>query len=175
MYAWYVAKIRVGKQLWALTNLERWGIKTFSPEILRPDRRKPRVEPLFPGYLFCRFDPESPVAPIARWSPGLAYFLGTSEGPTRLPDDLIAYLHERVAWWNNDGYQRPFRPGDQVVVQQGPLAGLEGVFQRYLPARRRCEVLVDIVGRMARAEVPQTYLRNTEPHRLWNHEFSDGA
>ncbi len=100
---------------------------------------------LFPGYLFCRFDPESRMEPIVRWSRGVAYFLGTVDGFTRLPDELIAHLRERVASWNSGGYKTRFHPGDPVIVQEGPLAGFEGIFRRHLPARQRCEVLGGVV------------------------------
>ena len=168
MEGWYVAKTKARKEAWALRNLEQWGIEVFAPQILRPDGRGRRWEPLFPGYIFCQFDPESPLAPIVRWSPGVSYLLGTSDGPNRVPYDVIRYLDDRVTWWNEGGYQTPFQSGERVVVQQGPMMGLEGIFQRYLHGRQRCEVLLEFVGRLGRAEVPETLLRRSiAPHPLW--------
>jgi transcriptional antiterminator RfaH len=161
MEGWYVAKTNRGKNSTAVANLERWGVETFCPMIRYSDRPHSTMEQLFPSYLFCRFDPDSYLAPIVRWSPGLAYLLGADDGLACLSDEFINHLKDKISWWNDGGYKIDFQEGERVTVQHGPFAGLEGLFQRYIPARQRCEILVEVVGRVVRAELPEHALRYT--------------
>ena len=50
-------------------------------------------------------------------------------------------------------------PGDTVVIDSGPLAGLRGVFQGPLGPAERVHILVRFLGETNRAEVPVETLR----------------
>jgi transcription antitermination factor NusG len=52
-----------------------------------------------------------------------------------------------------------FKPGDTVVIDSGPLAGLRGVFQGPLGPSERVRILVRFLGETNRAEVPLEALR----------------
>jgi transcription antitermination factor NusG len=54
-----------------------------------------------------------------------------------------------------------------VVVLSGPFTGLEGVFQRYVPSRERCRILLEAVGKLATVELPEWDLQEAkEGHQL---------
>ena len=55
--------------------------------------------------------------------------------------------------------QHPFKPGDTVVIDQGPLAGLRGIFQGPVGAAERVHILIRFLGETNRAEVPVEALR----------------
>ena len=46
-----------------------------------------------------------------------------------------------------------FKPGEQMVIKNGPLKYLEAVFDRALSNWDRAMVLVDLLGRLTRCEV----------------------
>ena len=166
MEAWYVAKTKPSKERVVETYLtEGQGVEVFLPLIRRPADRKAGWELLFPTYLFCLVDPQSSDWAAIRWAPGLSYFLGASQELVPVSDELIAHLKQRVSWWNEDGYVPQFVPGERLEVTSGPFSGLEAIFQRYIPARQRCQVLLQILGRLAKVEVPAEVLEGKSPYR----------
>ena len=155
MLNWYVAKTKPQKERFLTTFLAQWDVETFLPEIVRPTARTGGNDLLFPTYLFCQMDSQSPKWPIVRWAPGLSYFLSTDGQPTGVPDSLIEYLQERVQRWNGGEFHHRWTAGERVPVIRGPFAGLEGIFQSYIPARRRGQILLEVVGRLALVEIPE--------------------
>ena len=166
MEAWYVAKTKPSKERLVKTYLtERQGVEVFLPLIHRPAGRKAGWEPLFPTYIFCLVEPQSADWPAIRWAPGLSYFLGAGQELVSVSDELIAHLKQRVSWWNEGEYVPRFALGERVVVTSGTFSGLEAIFQRYIPARQRCQVLLQILGRLAKVEVPAEVLEGKSPYR----------
>ena len=72
-----------------------------------------------------------------------------------MPERMVEYLKNRVRGWNERGTSRQLKEGDRVMVLSGPFAGLEGIFQRYVPSRERCRILLEAVGRLATVELPE--------------------
>ncbi|HEY4712546.1 MAG TPA: transcription termination/antitermination NusG family protein [Dehalococcoidia bacterium] len=166
MESWFVAKTKPAKERYVETCLsEKWGVAVFLPVIRRPSSNKSAFELLFPTYLFCRFDTQSTIWPAIRWVPGLCYFLGVSQQLVPVSDELIAELRQRVSWWNEGGYIPRFTPGERVVINSGPLSGAEGIFQRYLPARQRCQVLLQVLGQQNKVELPVQTLNSEHRYR----------
>jgi transcription antitermination factor NusG len=166
MQRWYVAKTKPGREKSvALYIKEKWGIEVFLPTVRRPSGSKAATEPLFPTYLFCLVDDRPGVWPDIRWVPGLCYFLSAGQELVPVSEGLIAHLKQRIAWWNDGGFEPHFARGERVRVTGGPLAGLEGIFKRYVPARLRCQVLLEIIGRQSQVELPAEVLRNQSGYR----------
>jgi transcriptional antiterminator RfaH len=166
MEKWYVAKTKPGKEPLVKNYLnDRTGIEVFLPYINRPAVKKPGLELLFPTYLFCLADPRSPDWLTIRYAPGLTYFLCTGNDLTPVPVDIINRLKERVSVWNEGGCSPNFVTGQKVVITSGPFAGLEAIFSNYIPSRRRCQVLLEVMGCLSRAEIPPESLVSKSPYR----------
>jgi transcriptional antiterminator RfaH len=135
--------------------LDRRGIEVYSPQIpswrRRPGESVPRLEPLFPGYLFARLELGTSSWIAARSAPGVAYFLGTTGGPegspTPLPDELIDGIRERVETRRQAG-PIPFKQGDRVIIMGGPFDGLEAAFDGALCGSGRVRVFLELVKRL---------------------------
>ena len=153
MEGWYVAKAKPQKEGSLKSFLEQWGVEVFYPKVPQPGRNTTQ-QALFPTYMFCYLDPTSRVWPIARWAPGMAYFLNHDGEPTRIPEQMVEHLRNRVDQWNSKDV-RQLKHGDKILVMSGPFAGLEGVFQRYIPSRERCRILLEAVGKLATVELPE--------------------
>ena len=93
----------------------------------------------------------------------MAYFLGGDAGPTSIPQGLVDNLRERVNQWNDPTYSRHLDQGDKVRVTGGPFAGLEGIFQRYIPSKQRCRILLEVVGRLTNVELPGWEVKGVSP------------
>lgn len=166
MEGWYVAKVRSQKETSLVTFLAQWGVEVFFPRIVQPGRTDKGLVPLFPTYMFCRLDPEASVWPIAKWAPGMAYFLSCDGVPTRVPEQMVDYLERRVSQWNEQASVSCLVQGERVEVLGGPFAGLEGIFQRYLPSKQRCQILLEVVGRLTQVELPERDLGRTSLTQL---------
>ena len=145
MLTWYVAKVKRG-DLRPEQYLHGQGVPVYSPEIVLVKGGKQRTERLFPGYVFVQADPDAEDWPLIRWAPGLSYFLPTSIQPEPVADTMIQEISSRVQRWNSGGWVEAFRPGDNIVVGAGPLKQLDAIFQRYVPGRQRCEVILSLFG-----------------------------
>ena len=84
----------------------------------------------------------------------MSYFLPKDQEPTQIPFELIEYLKERTSQTKEDKKKSDLREGDKVVVTGGPFEGMEGVFQRYMPTKERCRILLDVVGKITKVELP---------------------
>ena len=153
MISWYVAKTKPRREITTAVVLGERGFETYFP-LFAPKHYRPRdVEPLFPGYLFVRLDPETPSWLEVRSAPGIAYFLGSPTAreravPTALPDDVIESIRQRVAAQKQSVQENAFKRGERVVIVGGPLDGMEAVFDGRLSAAGRSRVLVDLVNRI---------------------------
>ena len=84
--------------------------------------------PLFPGYVFCRFDPKNRLPIIT--TPNIVSILGFGKEPAPIPDSEIeavkAVLRSRF-----DAKPCPFlHVGQRVRVKRGSLEGLEGILTK---------------------------------------------
>ena len=164
MKQWLVAKTKPNKEASVVTTLAQWDVETFYPKIIAQGRAGERLEALFPSYLFCLVDRMSPLWPRIRWAPGLSYFLG-ADGPTGVSEDMIAHLRERVQEWNRRRGEAGLAQGQQVAVVAGPFAGMDGIFDRYMPAHQRCQILLNTVGGYVAVEMPVTGVRSQDHPR----------
>jgi hypothetical protein len=49
---------------------------------------------------------------------------------------------------------RAYRPGETLMIKEGPLSGLDVVFEREMKGDARVAVLLDILGRQTRLILP---------------------
>jgi transcriptional antiterminator RfaH len=124
-----------------------WGVQAFLPR-LRPSaalRRVAgqRVRPLFPGYLFARFNASSMLHKI-RYTRGVARVLGSEMGPTPVDESIITLMRQQTG---PDGFVRlSFNAGDRVRIVDGPLRDFVGVFTNTLTSADRVRVLLTAVN-----------------------------
>ena len=165
MPEWYVAKVKSSNDQSLEGYLRGRGVAVYSPEIVVMKRGKQWTERLFPGYLFVMTDPTSEDWPLIRWARGLNYFLPTSMQPAPLPENVIEDISSRVRLWNGGGWIEAFQAGDRVTIDSGPLKPLDAVFERYLPAKQRCDVIVSLFGGPRRIEVEITSIQSAVASR----------
>ncbi|MFC1948177.1 transcription termination/antitermination protein NusG [Chloroflexota bacterium] len=162
MKEWYVAKTKPRKERLVEDYLFRTqGLDVFIPYIRRPEDKKAKLEILFPTYIFCLLDPRSKDWGAIRHTPGLSYFLGSGTELVPVSDKIITQLKHRVSVWNGGDFIPSYKPGDSIVITRGPFAGLDAIFQRYIPARQRCQILIEILGQQNKAELPLEDIRGT--------------
>ena len=141
-------------------HLRDRGYEQFAPSFKAErqwsDRKKEVDQYLFPGYIFCRFDPQDrlPVLTV----PGVVDLVGFGRIPEPIPDAEI----ERVRRMVESGLLvSPFpflEVGQPVFIERGPLVGLEGILVE-TKGRYRLVVSINLLQRSVSAEVDRQSVR----------------
>jgi transcriptional antiterminator RfaH len=164
MKRWYLVHTKPRKENVAEENLKRQGWEVYLPRLLRKRRRRgvwtDVVEPLFPRYLFIRLElGVDNIGPI-RSTTGVSGLVRFSEEPAVVPSDIIDALMRTSDPTSRlhriDGPM--FKPGDTVVIDQGPMADLRAVFVA-ATSQERVIVLLELLGRRNRVAVKLDMLR----------------
>ena len=160
MRHWYVVHCRANSERRAETNLLRQEYEVWLPMYHKTRRHARRVEnvlrPLFPRYLLVRLDLSSePWRPILSTF-GVHTIVSGAEGPLPIGDEIVAGLRARAGEDGNFEIARSaIKPGDQVRVQGGPMADLEGIFEAEIDSDRVL-ILLKLMGREVRVSVSGT-------------------
>jgi transcriptional antiterminator RfaH len=158
-YSWYVIHTKPCQEERAVENLAAWGVETLAPWL---DKRRTfgSKQPLFPSYIFARFDAAQMLYKV-NFTRGVSCVVNFGGAPAVVGEDIMAALRSRM---NEDGFvrlERTFRPGDAVVIQSGPLRNLVGIFQTKLTGSERVQILLTSVAFKARVEVDPSELAPT--------------
>lgn len=151
---WYVLQTKPHQEALVEQRLSRDGIPPFLPRIairVRAGRYlQRRIAPMFPRYLFVRAEIRAQWKTI-RYTPGVRDFLRCDGEPHPVSEDVVATLRTRVG---PGGVFSPpvrhFSPGERLRIEEGPLQGLDAIFQQELSGPERVAVLLTTIGFPAR-------------------------
>jgi transcriptional antiterminator RfaH len=120
------------------------------------------VEPMFPGYLFARFDYRA-FHRLVRQKPAVSGFVQFGDRLALLPDALVNEMKMRMGTDEILEIDRGLEPGQNVEIAHGPFQGLEALVTRLISARDRVEILIEWMGRSLHAEASVADLVPLEP------------
>jgi transcriptional antiterminator NusG len=157
---WFAVRVRSNQERTAIAHLHERGYEQFAPsyksERRWSDRKKEIEQYLFPGYIFCRFDPGDRLSVLT--APGVVDLVGFGRIPEPIPDQEI----ERVRRMVESGLlvtPYPFlNVGQAVLIERGPLTGLEGILVE-MKGRLRLVVSINLLQRSVSAEVDRHSVR----------------
>jgi transcriptional antiterminator RfaH len=161
---WYVIHSKPSAEAVAQVNLERQGYQVYLPRlaqsVLWRERRRERIVPLFPRYLFLRLKEGSqPLGPV-RSSVGVAGVVRFGCRYAVVDNEVIRRLQARadpLTGLHRLTTPAPLAPGAAVRVAAGPFDGLEGIFQREDGAAR-VVVLLKLLGQDTPVRVPAEWI-----------------
>src|SRR5215510_648448 len=127
--SWYALRIKSRHERIVAAALYGKGYEVFLP-LYRDrrrwsDRMKELELPLFPGYLFCRFDVMKRL-PILT-TPGIVQVVGLGRTPRPVDEAEIAAIQAIVISRLNAQTWPYLKIGQKVSIEQGRLTGLEGI------------------------------------------------
>ncbi len=160
--SWYALKVRCGGEINVMSALKRKLYSPYCPmqqERRRySDRMKTVSVPLFPGYLFCQFDPGQKLPIIS--TPGVDYIVGTN-GPAAIDEGEIDSIRRMV----EAGAQAEpgFVQGQRVRVTHGALEGVEGVLVRNDLGQGKLVVSITLLNQSASLEIDEEAISVSEP------------
>jgi transcriptional antiterminator RfaH len=148
MNLWYVIQTKPKKGEEAGTYLSTSGVEIFNPLIeaftLRNGRINKELKPLFPGYLFAKFDLEQSY-PLVRWARGVKKVLGFGETPESISEEVVEIIKARADTQGIVRVKHHLEPNDVVRIKTGPLKDLLGIFERWLSDSERVRILLNLI------------------------------
>jgi transcription antitermination factor NusG len=159
---WYVIRAHHHQEARTAANLAAGNIETFLPWARPLSRRKserPNGEPLFPQYLFARFDAQRSLHDVT-FTRGVQRIVQIGGGLATIDDEVIAFFRSRGDAHGSIPIGRVLAAGERGTIEHGPFAALAGVVERVMPARQRVLVLLTAVGPgpALRVEVPTDHV-----------------
>jgi transcriptional antiterminator RfaH len=159
---WFILQFKPNSHHQASKNLTRQGFETFLPLHDITSRKLSRFvntsKPLFPGYMFIKFDRSE-----SEW-----YKINNTYGVSRLitfnsllksiPTKFVDSLMKR---YDLSGKLLPIqklKEGDQVAILKGPFANFIATVEKY-EADHRIWILMDLMGRKTKIQAPSDALK----------------
>jgi transcription antitermination factor NusG len=158
---WYAICVRSKFERVASAILSGKGYEEFLPlynsKRRWSDRSKEIEFPLFPGYLFCRFDAQERILPILT-TPGVISIVGAGRIPVPVPDRQIDAIRTVIRSGLCAQPWPHLAVGTKVVIEKGPLTGIEGVTLD-VDKKFRLIISVPLLQRSVSVEIDRDWVR----------------
>jgi transcriptional antiterminator RfaH len=153
---WYAVNTKPHQEYLAELMLQRLGVETFCPQLkhskLIGQKRQTVTDPLFPGYIFVRFNLDTQYRAV-NYAQGVRNVVAFGHHPAIVNDGLIESIKSKL----EDGYvtvERPsFTSGQAVRIQEGPFRGFNAVFVHEMSDQQRVVLLLQALSYQARVIV----------------------
>jgi len=163
--SWFALNTKFRYEDFVANHLRGKGYEIFLPVYTCrrrwSDRMKEVELPLFPGYLFCRFDAKDRL-PILT-TPGMIQIVGFGKTPIPVEDAEIAAIQTAIGS-NLAREPWPFlKVGQKVKVEVGPLRGVEGILLN-IKGTQRLVLSVSLLQRSVAVEVNSAWVAPAVQH-----------
>jgi transcription antitermination factor NusG len=153
-YPWFALQVRTRHEAGVADFLNGKGYEYFLPMYKGRRRWSDRVKevnsPLFPGYLFCRFNPQNRL-PILK-TPGVRQIVGYNHVPVAVDEEEINAIRTLVAS-GLPNHPCPFLEiGNRVRIEAGALRGLEGILLE-VKGKRKLVLSITLLQRSVAVEI----------------------
>lgn len=159
VHPWFAVQVRTRWEPTVAGLLQGKGFEHFLPTYTTRRRWSDRIKeaqvPLFPGYVFCRFDPQNRLPILV--TPGVIQVVGVARTPVPVAEEEISAI-QKVVRSGLHCQPWPFlHVGDCVRIECGPLAGLEGILLSF-KGHHRVVVSVSILQRAVSVDVDSAWV-----------------
>jgi transcriptional antiterminator RfaH len=160
---WYAVYTHPQQEARAANNLAAWGLETFFPRIresrgLTPKPAFQTDKPLFPRYIFARFDANVLYQKVC-FTRGVHSVVNFGGVPTAVDDEIIKLIKSQLG---PDGFvhlREEFQPNEKVIIKGGPLKNLVGLFLQEVKEGERVAILLDAVSYQGSLIIEREYVR----------------
>lgn len=169
---WYVIHTHQRQESRAGDNLRTLGIETLAPVIKK--RRCNNytgeitytIKPFFPNYIFARFDVQALLCKV-RLTRGVHNVVSYGATPALVDNRIISTIQSRIG---DDGYieiGQNLKPGDKVIIEEGPLKDFIGVFERETGDANRVMILLQTVSYQAHLVIEREVVKKIDQSASW--------
>ena len=152
---WFILQFKSNSHHLAAKNLNRQGFETFLPLHETTSRRLSRFintsKPLFPGYMFIKFDRAESEWHKINSTYGVSRLITFNSILKSIPTSFVDELMKR---YDLSGKLLPIqklKKGDHVTVLKGPFANFIATVEKY-EDDQRIWVLMDLMGRKSKIQ-----------------------
>jgi transcription antitermination factor NusG len=159
----YAVKVRSRMEESISDALRNKGFEVMSPTYVDRRRYSDRVKvvnrALFPGYVFVRTDMKE-LLPLfsTAW---VSYIVKSGNSPQPLPAREVAALESLCRVDEDCAPCEPLSIGQRVVIESGPLQGLEGILAR-IGNKDRLVITIDSIFSSVSVDLRDTAVRPAE-------------
>jgi transcription antitermination factor NusG len=161
---WYALQVRSRQERVIAAALLSKGYEGFLPLYYRESRWSDRIKelilPLFPGYLFCRFDINNRLPVLM--TPGVMRVVGIGKRPHPVDEEEISAIQAVVASGLRAEPVPYLSVGQKVRIEQGTLSGIEGILAG-VRAPAKLVVSVSLLQRSISVEIDERWVKAAEP------------
>ena len=147
---WFILQFKPNAHHQANKNLNQQGFETFLPLVDKTSRKLSRFinisKPLFPGYMFIRFNKTESEWHKINNTLGVSRLITFNSILKSIPTSFIDSLMKR---YDLSGKLLPIqklKKGDEVTVLKGPFADFIATVETY-ETDQRIWILIDLLGR----------------------------
>ena len=162
---WFILQFKPNSHHLATKNLNRQGFETFLPFCDTTSRKASRFintsQPLFPGYMFIKFDRAEPKWHKINSTYGVSRLITFNSILKSIPTIFVDHLMKR---YDLSGKLIPIKKlekGDRVTVLKGPFANFIATVEKY-EADQRIWILMDLMGRKTKIQTPSDNLTQSD-------------
>jgi transcription antitermination factor NusG len=156
---WFALQVRARYEQSAADHLDGKGYEWFLPLYKCRKRWSDRIKevesPLFPGYLFCRLNPQDRL-PILK-TPGVIQIVGSNRVPIAVDENEILGIQRMIASGIPNQPWPFLAAGDRVRIESGPLSGLEGILVEF-KGNHRLVLSVSLLQRSVAVEIDSAFV-----------------
>ena len=154
---WFILQFKANSHNRAIKNLNRQGYETFLPTYNNTSLKKSRfadtTQPLFPGYMFIKFDRTKSKWHEINNTYGVLRLITFNSILKSIPNSLVDQLIVRC---DQSGELLPVKnlqKGDQIKILNGPFTDFIASVET-LETDHRIWVLMDLMGRKTKILAP---------------------
>lgn len=118
--------------------------EVFLPLLRTRRRLKVALSPLFPCYVFARFDLRRDYFTV-KYTSGVHGLVSAGREPLAVPASIIEDLRQRCSDGALELPRKAFGRGERVKVVSGPFRGFDAIFERYLSSSERVAILLEAI------------------------------
>ena len=159
---WFILQFKSNSHHLAAKNLNRQGFETFLPLHDTTSRRLSRFKnssnPLFPGYMFVKFDRAEFKWHKINSTYGVSRLITFNSILKSVPATFVDHLMKRYDLSGKLLPIKKLKKGDQVTVLKGPFANFIATVEKY-EADQRIWILMDLMGRKTKIITPSDTLK----------------
>ncbi|MET0625170.1 MAG: transcription termination/antitermination NusG family protein [Pyrinomonadaceae bacterium] len=161
---WYVLYTHPKQEARAANNLAAWGLETLFPRIKegRGLQAPPITKPLFPRYIFARFDANLLFQKVC-FTRGVHSVVNFGGMPAAVDDEIIKLIKSQLGADGLVTLREEFKPNDKVIIKGGPLKNMVGIFLKEVNQGERVAILLDAVNYQGRLIIEREYMRRLAP------------
>jgi transcription antitermination factor NusG len=153
-YPWFALQVRMRHEVEVSDHLQgkayEWFLPLYKSRRRWSDRVKEVDAPLFPGYLFCRFNPNDRL-PILK-TPNVTQIVGYNHIPVPVDEQEITAIRMLVASGIPNFPCAYLEVGSKVRIDAGALRGLEGILMD-VKGKRRLVLSITLLQRSVAVEI----------------------